>query len=271
MLFSSKRKTDPFYPFVKDVLDFLSNLYNQNVGYSGINTAKSAISTICGLVSGKPIGEEKLVCRFMKGIYNCRPSLPKYSSTWDVNKVMSLLCSWPINKELTLLQLSQKTAILLMLLSSQRCQTIHLIKVENILIQEDTMTIYITNLVKQSKPGHHIQPLKFQSFTENKLCIVKTLQDYLECTKELRGNETRLFISCVKPYKAVTKSTIARWIRQIMCISGIDVKIYGPHSCRSASSSAAAKRGIPIDQVMKWAGWKSDSTFYRFYFKPIDT
>lgn len=159
MLFSSKRKTDPFYPFVKDVLDFLSNLYNQNVGYSGINTAKSAISTICGLVSGKPIGEEKLVCRFMKGIYNCRPSLPKYSSTWDVNKVMSLLCSWPINKELTLLQLSQKTVILLMLLSSQRCQTIHLIKVENILIQEDTMTIYITNLVKQSKPGYHIRSL----------------------------------------------------------------------------------------------------------------
>ena len=39
-------------------------------------------------------------------------------------------------------------------------------------------------------------------------------------TKE--GGE-KLFISIQKPYKAVSKDTIARWIQECLCNAGIDV------------------------------------------------
>jgi predicted subunit of tRNA(5-methylaminomethyl-2-thiouridylate) methyltransferase len=45
---------------------------------------------------------------------------------------------------------------------------------------------------------------------------------YLQMTEHLRGQESRLFISFVAPYKGVSKDTISRWMRTIMTASGID-------------------------------------------------
>ncbi|CAC5391519.1 unnamed protein product [Mytilus coruscus] len=175
------------------------------------------------------------------------------------------------NEELTLLQLSQKLALLLMLLSAQRCQTVHLIKLNNITISNDNMKVYIVDLVKQSKPGKHIGPLEFNRHDDYKLCVIVAMEEYLKRTSKLRGQEKSLFISCVKPFKTVTKSTISRWIKQLLGKAGIDIKVYGTHSCRSASSSSAAAHGIPLNNILKTAGWSSAQTFYKFYFKPIQT
>jgi len=57
----------------------------------------------------------------MRGIFNSQPSLLNYTSTWDVNMVLKYLETLSDNKDISLLELSQKTAILLMLLSGQRC------------------------------------------------------------------------------------------------------------------------------------------------------
>ena len=57
----------------------------------------------------------------MRGIFKSRPSLLNYTETWDVNMVFKYLETLSDNKDISLLELSQKTAILLMLLSGQRC------------------------------------------------------------------------------------------------------------------------------------------------------
>ena len=57
----------------------------------------------------------------MRGIFKSLPSLLNYTSTWDVNMVLKYLETLSDNKDISLLELSQKTAILLMLLSGQRC------------------------------------------------------------------------------------------------------------------------------------------------------
>ncbi|XP_071165217.1 uncharacterized protein [Mytilus edulis] len=271
MCFSNKRQTDPLDPSINTVLSFLSSLYDSGLSYSAINTAKSAISSICSVTSGIDIGKHKLVTRYMRGIFNARPSLPKYTETWDVNIVLDYLKTLPANEELTLLQLSQKLALLLMLLSAQRCQTVHLIKLNNITISNDNMKVFIVDLVKQSKPGKHIGPLEFNRHDDNKLCVIVAMEEYLKRTSKLRGQEKSLFISCVKPFKTVTKSTISRWIKHLLGKAGIDIKVYGTHSCRSASSSSAAAHGIPLNNILKTAGWSSAQTFYKFYFKPIQT
>ena len=45
--------------------------------------------------------------------------------------------------------------------------------------------------------------------------------------------------------------------------------IYSPYSVRSASTSAAKAKGIPIDQILTAGGWSSFSTFAKYYNKPI--
>ena len=271
MLFSDKEKIDTFNPPTESVLKFLAELYQCSIGYSAINTAKSAISSICALVNARDIGNEVLVKRFMKGIFTNRPNLPRYGKIWDVNIVFKHILLMSENGNLSLLQLSEKLTMLLMLLSGQRGQTIHLLKLKDIQINDNRIVCYISDLVKQSKPGKHVEPLMIDSFNDNKkLCVVTTMKDYITRTEPLRGHEQRLFISSVPPHKAVSKSTIARWLKALMGRAGVDISVYASHSCRAASASAAAEKGLQINKIMQAAGWSSEKTFQTYYQKIID-
>ena len=49
----------------------------------------------------------------------------------------------------------------------------------------------------------------------------------------------------------------------------IDTNIFTPHSIRSAVSSTALKANIPMDTIMKTAGWSRENTFRKYYQKPV--
>ncbi|XP_060604884.1 uncharacterized protein LOC132757584 [Ruditapes philippinarum] len=271
LLFSSSKQIDSLNPSTVTVLEFLTELYESGLGYSAINTAKSAISSTCKLINDKDIGNDILIKKFMRGLFSIRPTLPKYDNIWDVNKVLQYISSLPNNNELSLLQLSQKLSTLFMLLTGQRCQTIHLVKLSDLQICKEQVVCHVSELVKQSKPGLHVKPMQIRRyFNDPKLCLVNTLETYIIITSKLRGTELKLFISTVKPFKAVTKTTVARWIKQLMQQSGIDVNKFGVHSCRAASTSAAANRGVQIDSIMKAAGWSSAKTFALYYNKTVE-
>ena len=80
---------------------------------------------------------------------------------------------------------------------------------------------------------------------------------------------SRLLLSYVKHHKNVTKDTISRWIKVILNRSGINTKIFGSHSVRSASTSKAKSNAVPIDEILKKAGWSNVKTFAKFYDKKI--
>ena len=72
------------------------------LGYSAINTARSALSSVIMLGHNTTFGEHPLVTRFLKGIFELKPSLPRYSVIWDVGTVLKYLQSLPGIKESTL-------------------------------------------------------------------------------------------------------------------------------------------------------------------------
>ena len=51
--------------------------------------------------------------------------------------------------------------------------------------------------------------------------------------------------------------------------SGINTKVFGSHSVRSASTSKTKSNAIPIDEILKKAGWSNVKTFAKFYDKKI--
>lgn len=207
----------------------------------------------------------------MKGVFERRPSLPKYKSTWDVNVVLESLRKFEHVKKLSLKELSWKLTILLMLLSGQRIQTIHLLDIRYMTLTESSCSFSISKPVKQTRPGTHVHDLVFQAyFKDPGLCIVECLQEYVIRTKSLRGEETQLLISFVKPHKAVSKDTIGRWVKCVLANAGIDTNQFGAHSTRSAATSAAKRSGLDMTTIMRAAGWSNASTFARFYNKPIE-
>ena len=70
---------------IEDGVNFLAELYEDGSGYSALNTAKSALSTTLDVIKcvtdSESFGTHPLVSRFMKGVFETRPSLPRYGET----------------------------------------------------------------------------------------------------------------------------------------------------------------------------------------------
>lgn len=268
MLFCNEREDNPFSPLIDTVLTFLLALYNglsgNKLGYSALNTARSAVSSVA-TVDNLPVGQHPLTKRFMKAVFNLRPALPKTVNTWDVDIVLEFLRRLQPVASICLLDLSRKLVTLLLLLSGQRGQIISLIDIRNISVTNSRLVIRIGDLTKTSRPNHHQQELSFLAYEPDvNLCVVHTYLQYIARTVGLRGNTTQLFITTRPPYKSVSRDTITRWTKTVLVDAGIDMSVFTPHSVRSASTSKAAEI-IPLQTVLKTAGWTQQSTFTKYY------
>ena len=268
--YCGERNINPVSTSITNGVNFLASLfYEQNLGYSAINTARSALSTIFPLHNNCTFGQNHIVKRLLRGVFNQRPALPKYSYTWDVNIVLNYIKSMSSNDKLSLRDLTFKTVLLLKLLSAQRSQTLKLIKLKDLYIDEQHCVIYISSLLKQSKPGKHLKPIQFSRFSDERICIVSALEMYIHKTEQFRDKQEQLFLNYLPPHKEISTSILGRWIKRFLMICGVDVKIFGPHSTRAASTSAMTMAGCSIDAIMTSAGWSNAKTFQKFYNMPI--
>ena len=202
----------------------------------------------------------------MKGAFLERPALPRYTTTWSVDTVLQYLKS---SSDTTLLQLSCKLCMLFLLLSAQRCQTLHLVSLSDVKITNDEVFIAPQHILKQTKPGKHLDMIRLKAYPKDKnLCIVSIITEYLRRTKILRNSE-KLLISTIKPLNPVSRSTVSRWIKLVMKKAGID-SAFKPHRTRAAATSKAMLHGIPLETFIKTAGWSNSSVFAKYYNKPID-
>ena len=266
--YCSQHNISPKFASVTDGLNFLSQCYYNGYSYSALNTARSALSTVILLPSAVTFGSHPLVARLMKGAFNKRPSLPKYSSTWDINTVLQYLEQKPL-ESISLKDLTFKTVMLLSLLSGQRIQTLQRVKVDNISFRERGCEIYIDTLLKTTRPGRHLKPIILEKYDVKSLCVVSHLQEYISMTKILRQNEEHLFIQLQKPHLGVSTDAIARWLKGVMSSAGINVKVFSAHSTRTASTSKATYCNISIDTILAAGGWTNAKTFAMYYNKPI--
>ena len=163
---------------VSEGVHFLGVLFNAGLSYSAICVARSALSSYLDCKYAAQFGEHKRVRQFLKGVFEKRPALPKYSSTWDVDTVLQYLELHYPHDELTLKKLSYKLVMLLALLSGQRCQTLHCLSVSSMKISDSKCVFTVDVLLKQSRKGKHLVPLEFLAFLQNeKLCIVSVLKE----------------------------------------------------------------------------------------------
>ena len=253
----------------KEVVEFFTELFENGSSYTAINTARSALSTILCNDQGLTIGKYNSVKRFLKGVFELRPPMPRYQCIWDANIVLEFLKNWFPYEDLPLSHLTHKVVMLLALSSAQRAQTLHVINVNNVSFADDLVEIPIFKLLKQTTARNRKFLIRLKPFKDQpSLCVIKCLRAYIEKTKVLRGNEEQLLISFVKPHKPVTTQTISRWLKLVLQKAGIDVK-FKAHSTRAASVSKSKQNNVNIDEILKKAGWSNDKTFKRFYDKII--
>ncbi|XP_013395831.1 uncharacterized protein LOC106171928 [Lingula anatina] len=218
--YCSERNINTLSPNVTDVVNFLAHCFDMGLGYSALNTARSALSTFI-MVDKCPAGAHPHVVRLMRGVFTSRPALPRNNVIWDTSLLLNYLKKLSPVKKLNLLQLSKKAVTLTILLTGQRTQSLHLIDIRNITINKSKVTFRFGDLLKQSRPGHHIGEITVTAYAPD------------------------------------------------MNMAGIDMEKFTPHSTRSAASSQAKLAKVPLDTILKTAGWSKDCTFAKYYDKEI--
>ena len=267
--FCNERGVNPFQADLNTGLDFLSKYFNTGIKYGSVNSARSALSTYMS-INNVPFGKHNLVCKLMKGVFESRPSFPRYAKTWDVKDMLTHISTLGpvINNDLKTCTL--RLAILLCLTSGQRDQAIKYLNIDTSVIDDQGVTFFIPNILKTTKPGKHLPPFVIKRYTHNPdICTVHHLETYLNKTKNLRGDFNEIIISYKKPHRPVTVSTVSRWCKTIMTHAGIDTKLFTSHSTRSASASNAKRAGLSFTEINKFTNWSQADTFQFFYDKPI--
>ena len=105
-----------------------------------MNTARTISSTIVKTENEIPFGELPLVCRFLKGVFNLRLDLPRYSTTWDVSVVLKYIKSLEALNQYDLKSLSYRLAILLCITTGQRDQTLFYVNIGLMMFKGDKVT-----------------------------------------------------------------------------------------------------------------------------------
>ena len=191
----------------------------------------SAISSNHETVDEFVIGKHPMMAKFMKGVFSLRPPEPKYFVTWDVRQVLNFLKTWAPAESLSLKQLTLKLVMPAVLIRSSSVNKMDLcfryFKPNGVLSK-------IPGLTKCAGPKRPLQKLFLTGFPpDRRLCFVKYLKHYEKVTKNLRqkaeNTPNLLFISYVKPHKPGTSATMARWVKTVLSLAGID-GVFTAHS-----------------------------------------
>ena len=122
------------------------------------------------------------------------------------------------------------------------------------------------------------KPLKTSfhaSFPLNELlCPCLCLKECEKRTKPFRpSSETepnnKPFLLVHRPHKQIASGTLSHWVKDCLLEAGIDSNVFKAHSTRSAATSGAVKAGISISEIITLGDWTKESTFKKFYYRPV--
>ena len=267
--FCQQQSLNPFLFNEKNILKFLTELFNGGLSISGVGTAKSAVHTILGAAKGEKIDTSYFESLMMKGFFNTRPSLPRYATTWDVNVLLAYLRDMPSNELLSLKDLNIKVASLYAVLLAQRVQTVTSLDISFMKVSHVGLEIVFGKFLKTSRVSYHLPKTILPRWFDQSLCPVSIFEFYIKRTASIRGQERQPLITSVKPHHKASRDSVARWIRDAIQAAGIDTDYHKAHSTRGGSVSKAFN-SMPLNLVLEAAGWSNAQTFARHYKRPIE-
>ena len=263
-------QADPRSTTIEIGTKFLLNLYNSGVGYSAICTARSALSSVVDPIEGFEFGKHPIISRFVSGVFKSRPTLPRYVCTYDPDVILQYLISLPKVDCISLKELTLKITTLLALCSGHRPQTLQFISCDEkfMKLNENSVTFYIPKPVKNTSPSFHPKPISLSRYHNKDICPVEITKAYLKATSSNRKS-SQLILSYYN-FAAVKVQTIRKYIKTVLLASGIDTTVFKAGSTRHSSNSSKFLQGIAVEEILRAAGWKTDSSFYKHYKLYID-
>ena len=138
-------------------------------------------------VEGVPIRQHPLVIHFLKVVYTLRTPQPRYSGTWNVDKVIMHLQSLGDKSKFTRKVLGQKLALLMALVEASRSSEPHAVDVHYRVFKPEGVLFSLPTLTKKRACGAPPSQLFLAAFPEDQnFCVVQYPKEYAQQTEAFR-------------------------------------------------------------------------------------
>ena len=275
---AEQNHSNPVDATVNQISAFLMAIFEEGKQVSTIRNYRSAIASVHkGFSDGSTVGSNNTIHHLLKGMFNTRPPGRTLPPSWSINDILRVLAEPPYEpmQDTSLELLTHKTLFLIAAASARRrgcLQALTLrpghIRFENggvrlipdpqFLAKNQTMTftpqeIFLPSLESMST----IQE-------DKRWCPVRALKWYMDKTKIVRKHD-RLFLLPRSPYTPASKDTISRWIRDMIRPHVSQNERVRAHDVRGHATSRAWFNGVPLEEIMKAASWKTPTSFVSCY------
>ncbi len=267
------RAIDPVNCPVGPVLEFLKERLTAGAAATTLRVYVAAIAARREL-DEIPLGRQRLVSAFMRGVRRLRPVRPTAVPSWDLSVVLEGLVMAPFEPLESASEqiLTLKVALLLALTSLKRVGDLQALSVS------ETCMDFAPDLVKvtlRPRPGyipkvlstsfrsqvvmlHSFHPPPFASSEDERLhmlCPVRALKLYVDRSKVWRKSSQLLIcFGAGRRGLATSKQRISHWVRDAISLAYETRNLPSPlslraHSTRGVASSQALFRGVPLEDI----------------------
>ena len=189
-------------------------------------------------------------------------------------------------REISLKNLSLKTAFLVTLASGRRGSEVHAFsgdpKSYAFEIDGSVSLNFLEDfLAKNQVPGTKSPVVNIKSLRDTldpsaddrKICPVRALRKYLQRTEAFRLDRKRLFISFNLEYKKdIQVSSLARWLKTVIKEAYSQKSIQTSaraHEIRAWSASLALEHNVAVNDILEAAYWRSRNVFIKHYLRRV--
>jgi integrase len=246
------------------VFSFLQPLVNDKKAASTLRSYVAALKFYFLVFERADLANSRLLDLFSTGAQRLAPLPTRKAFVWDAGIPLKMIRdrAHPTNF------LSAAREALFLLLMATGCRVDDALKMGKDFCWErnDFVIPYLVPRKCKVK-GQWTRTQRLASYSgSGRICPINAILLYSTFAVNVqKADEPALFVSSTGTKAA--KATLARWIRDLLLEAGIKAPA---GSCRSASTSTAYMRDIPIDQIMRSAGWSSSLMFFKHYHREMN-
>ena len=285
----SEKGIDPCEASTPEIADFLLWLFHvKKLAPITLKGYRAMLSDTFRHTGRGDLGQDRDISDLLANLARSRPVLRSFFPSWNLPWVLTYLNSErfePLElaplKELTL-----KTCFLLALATASRVSELHAFSAESDYLQRRTdgsialiprAGFLAKNRVPTEAPREVVvRKLTGGSHQERLQDPVRELKKYLARTKSYRPTNARLFLPLRRERKEISSQTISRWIKSVikdayLALSPEATRLLKirAHEVRAISTSVAFSRNVATADILAAVGWRSSSTFAKFYLRDL--
>ena len=287
-----QREVNPVDPALNDLVDFFCYLFDTlKLSVASIKGYRSAISNTLKFSKSADCTADPIISDLIKGFALRKPVSRSLTPKWNLTYVLWSLNKAPYEplKTADIKYITLKAVFHLTFAAARRRSEIHALSIEEGCFRYDRNSDSITlltqpgflakNQLPESLPEPIVIPGLSQfcgSDTDDRLlCPVRAVRAYLSRVKAKRSGRKRLFLP-LKGSKDISPSTISRWICDVIKLAYADLSSsdlsfmkISAHEVRALSSSWAYWNSVALEDVVRAAYWRTNSTFSSFYLRDL--